>query len=119
MKDSVALDRTDPKIGGSTIRTGKLTIDLDRRVVRVDGNPLHLTRKEYEILELLSLRKGTILTKEMFVSRLYGDGRAPEHKIIDSLYVSCAKSWSTRPAAVSTSRRCGATRPSLALRLKS
>ena len=67
----------------STIRTGKLLVNLDSRVVSVEQNPLHLTAKEYGILELLSLRKGTTLTKEMFLNHLYGGMDEPELKIID------------------------------------
>ena len=67
----------------STIRTGKLTVNLDSRVAVVDDHPLHLTAKEYGILELLSLRKGTTLTKEMFLNHLYGGMDEPELKIID------------------------------------
>ncbi|HZS85752.1 MAG TPA: response regulator transcription factor [Stellaceae bacterium] len=67
----------------SVIRTGKLLVNLDSRVVEVDGQPLHLTGKEYGILELLSLRKGTTLTKEMFLNHLYGGMDEPELKIID------------------------------------
>jgi len=64
------------------IRVGKLFINLNRRVVSVDQKALHLTAKEYGILELLSLRKGTPLTKEMFLDHLYGGIDEPEHKII-------------------------------------
>jgi len=67
----------------SIIKTGKLSVNLDSRVVEVDGQPLHLTGKEYGILELLSLRKGTTLTKEMFLNHLYGGMDEPELKIID------------------------------------
>jgi two-component system cell cycle response regulator CtrA len=67
----------------SVIRTGKLVVNLDSRVVEVEGQPLHLTGKEYGILELLSLRKGTTLTKEMFLNHLYGGMDEPELKIID------------------------------------
>ncbi|HMB75956.1 MAG TPA: response regulator transcription factor [Kiloniellaceae bacterium] len=67
----------------SLIRTGKLTVNLDTRTVEVNGAPLHLTGKEYGILELLSLRKGTTLTKEMFLNHLYGGMDEPELKIID------------------------------------
>ena len=56
----------------ATIRTGKLAVNLDARIVSVDDQPVHVTGTEYAILELLSLRKGTILTKEMFLDRLYG-----------------------------------------------
>jgi two-component system cell cycle response regulator CtrA len=67
----------------STVKTGKLTVNLDTRTVEVDGQPLHLTGKEYGILGLLSLRKGTTLTKEVFLNDLYGGMDEPELKIID------------------------------------
>ncbi len=67
----------------SVIRTGKLVVNLNTRTVEVGGQPLHLTGKEYGIVELLSLRKGTTLTKEMFLNHLYGGMDEPELKIID------------------------------------
>jgi len=67
----------------STITTGKLTVNLDSKSVEVEGQRLHLTGKEYGMLELLSLRKGTTLTKEMFLNHLYGGMDEPELKIID------------------------------------
>src|SRR5215475_15755406 len=67
----------------SVIRTGKLSVNLDTRSVEVEGHRLHLTGKEYGIIELLSLRKGTTLTKEMFLNHLYGGVDEPELKIID------------------------------------
>jgi two-component system cell cycle response regulator CtrA len=67
----------------SIIRAGKLKVNLDARSVEVNNQPLHLTGKEYAILELLSLRKGATLTKEMFLNHLYGGMDEPEVKIID------------------------------------
>ena len=67
----------------SVINTGKLTVNLDTKTVEVQGSRVHLTGKEYQMLELLSLRKGTTLTKEMFLNHLYGGMDEPELKIID------------------------------------
>ena len=67
----------------SIIHTGKLAVNLDSKTVEVDGARVHLTGKEYAILELLSLRKGTTLTKDMFLNHLYGGIDEPELKIID------------------------------------
>ncbi|MBL4615886.1 MAG: response regulator transcription factor [Magnetovibrio sp.] len=67
----------------SIITTGKLAVNLDTSTVEVEGQSIHLTGKEYGILELLSLRKGTTLTKEMFLNHLYGGMDEPELKIID------------------------------------
>src|SRR5919112_897829 len=65
----------------SVIKTGKLAVNLDAKTVEVDGQRVHLTGKEYQMLELLSLRKGTTLTKEMFLNHLYGGMDEPELKI--------------------------------------
>ncbi|MGD2132945.1 MAG: response regulator transcription factor [Maricaulaceae bacterium] len=67
----------------SVIRTGDVTVNLDAKTVEVAGQRVHLTGKEYQMLELLSLRKGTTLTKEMFLNHLYGGMDEPELKIID------------------------------------
>ena len=67
----------------SIITTGSITVNLDARTVEIDGKQLHLTSKEYGIIELLSLRKGSTLTKEMFLNHLYGGMDEPEVKIID------------------------------------
>ena len=67
----------------SVIKTGRLEVNLDTKTVEVDHSRVHLTGKEYSMLELLSLRKGTTLTKEMFLNHLYGGIDEPELKIID------------------------------------
>ncbi len=67
----------------SIIRTGAIEVNLDAKTVSTNGQPVHLTGKEYQMLELLSLRKGTTLTKEMFLNHLYGGMDEPELKIID------------------------------------
>jgi two-component system, cell cycle response regulator CtrA len=78
-----ALVRRSEGHSESTVTTGKLTVNLDAKTVEVDGSRVHLTGKEYQMLELLSLRKGTTLTKEMFLNHLYGGMDEPELKIID------------------------------------
>jgi two-component system cell cycle response regulator CtrA len=67
----------------SVITTGKLTVNLDAKTAEVNGSRVHLTGKEYQMVELLALRKGATLTKEMFLNHLYGGMDEPEVKIID------------------------------------
>lgn len=67
----------------SLIQAGRLIVNLQNRTASVDGKTIHLTGKEYAILELLALRKGTTLTKEAFLNHLYGGMDEPELKIID------------------------------------
>jgi two-component system cell cycle response regulator CtrA len=79
----------------SVIQTGRLVVNLDAQTAEVDGQSVHLTGKEYGILELLSLRKGTTLTKEMFLNHLYGGMDEPELKIIDVFICKLRKKLST------------------------
>ena len=67
----------------SVINTDDLCVNLDSKTVEVNGARVHVTGKEYQILELLALRKGTTLAKEMFLSHLYGGMDEPEMKIVD------------------------------------
>lgn len=67
----------------SVIKIGKIQVNLDAKTVDVDGGKVAVTGKEYQILELLCLRKGTTLTKEAFLNHLYGGMDEPDVKIID------------------------------------
>jgi two-component system cell cycle response regulator CtrA len=67
----------------SVIQTDDLLVNLDTKMAEVNGARVHLTGKEYQLLELLALRKGMTLTKEMFLNHLYGGMDEPELKIID------------------------------------
>jgi two-component system cell cycle response regulator CtrA len=67
----------------SLIKTGDLVVNLDSKTAEVNGTSVPVTRKEYQILELLSLRKDTSVTKEMLLTSLYGGMDEPEIKIID------------------------------------
>ena len=91
----------------ATIRTGKLAVNLEARVVSVDEQPMHVSATEYAILELLSLRKGTILTKEMFLDRLYRGINEPQLKIIDVFLCKLRKKLAQATGG-NHYKRCGA-----------
>lgn len=67
----------------SVIQIGKLGIDIGRRMAMVDGVPLHFTDKEYAILELLALRRGSVQSKDVVMNHLYGGAEEPGYKVID------------------------------------
>ncbi|GAB0115010.1 response regulator transcription factor [Acidisoma sp. C75] len=78
-----ALVRRSKGLSHSRITVGAIQLDMDSNVVTVDGQPVHLTEKEYRILELLFLRSGSIVTKESFLNHLYSGTDEPDIKIID------------------------------------
>ncbi len=67
----------------STSQFGNFTINFDTRIIDANGSQVHLTNKEYAILELLAMRKGTVVTKEMFLNHLYNGVNDPSIKIVD------------------------------------
>jgi len=82
-----------------SLRVGELQLNLDSHEVMVNGRAVHLTGKEYAILELLTLRKGMILTKEAFLNHLYGGMDEPEMKIIDVFICKLRKKLSQAGAS--------------------
>ncbi|MGH7120986.1 MAG: response regulator transcription factor CtrA [Acetobacteraceae bacterium] len=78
-----AVVRRSRGLSQSKVRVGDLELNLDSKEVSIAGKPVHLTGKEYAILEVLALRKGFVLTKEAFLNHLYGGMDEPEIKIID------------------------------------
>ena len=83
MNNAPLLENTNQCPPRSAIRTGKLVVNLDSRIVSVDDRAVHLSSKEYSLLELLSQHKGRVVSKEMFLTHLYNGIREPELKIID------------------------------------
>jgi two-component system cell cycle response regulator CtrA len=82
-----------------TLTVGPLTLNLGSREVLVEGRNVHLTGKEYAVLELLTLRKGIVLTKEAFLNHLYGGMDEPEVKIIDVFICKLRKKLAQAGAA--------------------
>lgn len=86
----------------SVIAIGDIAVNLAARSVEVAGAPIHLTGKEYDIVELMALRKGEAVSKETFLNHLYGGDNAPEVKIIDVFMCKLRKKF----AAVEADERC-------------
>ena len=90
-----AIVRRSKGHASSMVTVGGLSVDLAERAVSVDGTSVHLTGKEFGVLELLTLRKGTTLTKDIFLNHLYGGIDEPELKIIDVFVCKVRKKLAT------------------------
>ena len=78
-----AIVRRSQGYAQSVIEIGDLVLNLDSKTVEVNGARVHLTVKEYQMLELLCLHKDRPVTKEMFLNHIYGGMDEPQMKIID------------------------------------
>jgi two-component system cell cycle response regulator CtrA len=93
----------------STLRLGPVELSLHRREVRVNGQPLHLSRREFAVLELLFLKQGTILNKTAFLNHLYCGMEEPEMKTIDVIICRLRKKLAIAgiPTLIDTVWGCG------------
>lgn len=80
----------------NVITAGPITVDLDRKQVFLDGAAVHMTGKEYQMAEVLALRKNQTVAKESFLSSLYGGMDEPELKIIDVFICKLRKKLTSR-----------------------
>lgn len=78
-----ALIRRSKGHAETVLRAGPIEVHLGSKTVEVNGEPVHFTSKEYQVLELLALRKGATITKDMVLNHLYGGMDEPEMKIVD------------------------------------
>ncbi len=90
-----ALVRRSKGHAQSVIKTGDIVVNLNAKTVEVNNMRVHVSSKEYQMLELLSLRKGTTLSKEMFLNHLYGGMDEPEPKIVDVFICKLRKKLAT------------------------
>ncbi len=67
----------------NTLRIGAVEIDMNAKKIFAKGKAVTLTKKEYQIAEILALRKGNVLSKEAILDHLYGGLDEPNPKIID------------------------------------
>ena len=93
----------------SLLRLGPVELSLDRREVRVHGQQLHLSRREFAVLELLFLKQGVILNKVAFLNHLYCGMEEPEMKTIDVIICRLRKKLAVAgvPTLIDTVWGCG------------
>jgi|SRR6185312_10773944 len=104
-----AIVRRSQGHANSTLRLGPVELSLDRREVRVHGQQLHVSRREFAVLELLFLKQGVILNKTAFLNHLYCGMDEPEMKTIDVIICRLRKKLAVAgvPTLIDTVWGCG------------
>jgi two-component system, cell cycle response regulator CtrA len=69
----------------SALTVGPLSLHMDSRTATADGRDLHLSPNEYRVLELLTLRKATVVSKTALMDLLYGEFDEPDMKSLNVL----------------------------------
>lgn len=86
----------------NVVTAGPVSVDLGRQIVRVDGEPVYLTRNEWRVMELLALRKGLEVSKDSVMNHLYSGMDEPEQKIVDIFICKIRRKLGVAKDAVQT-----------------
>jgi two-component system, OmpR family, KDP operon response regulator KdpE len=68
--------------GEPVVTVGGLVVDLEKRSVSVDGEPVHLTPHQYELLRVLAMNRGKLLTHNMLLHEVWGPGYTNESNLL-------------------------------------
>jgi two-component system KDP operon response regulator KdpE len=75
------LRRTTPS-GEPVIELGELVVDLEKRAVTVAGKPVHLTPHQFELLRVLAVNRGKLLTHKTLLREVWGPGYGTESNLL-------------------------------------
>ncbi len=92
--------RRAPERTTAAIEAGDFVVDAKAHTITVQGKPIHLTPKEFDLLLHLARHSGKVMTHRALLTAVWGGQSAhqPEY-LCASSSASCARSWRTRPAA--------------------
>lgn len=75
--------RRQDNLNNYIIKFKDITINKSSRVVKINGNEINLTNKEYELLMILIDNKGKVVTREELLEKIWGYGYEPETNVTD------------------------------------
>ena len=81
----------------TTLAAGPVHLDLDSREVTVDGNPVELTAREFDLLAFLMHAPGRVFTREQIYEGVWGFSYLGESKVIDFFVSALRRKLDTDP----------------------
>ncbi|POX45968.1 response regulator transcription factor [Streptomyces sp. Ru72] len=76
--------RSQPAAAPQVIHHGSLRIDAGARIATVDGEPVDLTRKEFDLLHLLASQPGTVIPRRQIMAQVWDDAWSPNGRTVDT-----------------------------------
>ncbi len=73
---------TGENITGAAFTRGGLTLDMEKRIVTVDGRDVHLTQIEFKIVSLICMHAGHVLTYAYILNQVWGNYAQEDHQIL-------------------------------------
>ncbi len=86
-----ALLRRPKEHQGSVLEAGKLQLDVTARTAEIAGSELHLTTKEFQLLEYLLRHKGEVLSKDRLLDHVWADEARVQHNTVETFIANVRK----------------------------
>ncbi len=101
------LRRTEDVAEAPILTNGEIVIDTDKRSVTVDGKNCELTYKEFELLKMLLLNRGIVLTRDKIMDQVWGFEYEGESRTVDMHIKTLRQKLGTAGGAIKTVRNVG------------
>ncbi|MBU5474088.1 MAG: response regulator transcription factor [Clostridiales bacterium] len=101
------LRRTEDIAETPILTNGEIVIDMDKRSVKVNGNSCELTYKEFELLKMLLLNRGIVLTRDKIMDQVWGFEYEGESRTVDMHIKTLRQKLGTAGSAIKTVRNVG------------
>ena len=101
------LRRTEDIAEPPILTNGEIVIDMDKRSVKVNGNSCELTYKEFELLKMLLLNRGIVLTRDKIMDQVWGFEYEGESRTVDMHIKTLRQKLGTAGSAIKTVRNVG------------
>lgn len=102
-----ALLRRPKQHSGNNISVGQLSLDVTSKAVSVGANPIHITAKEFQLLEYLMRHAGEVLSKERLLSHVWADEDRVQHNTVETFIAHLRKKLGNAGNLIETVRGYG------------
>lgn len=102
-----ALLRRPQEHTGIVLESGSLKLDGIAKEITVDGKPVHLTAKEFQLLEYLLHHKGEVLSKDQLLDHVWADEERVQHNTVETFIANVRKKIGSGDSVIQTVRGYG------------
>lgn len=102
-----ALLRRPKGHGSNTLQSGPLQLDVVAKTVRVEDRPVHLTAKEFQLVEYLLRHKGEVISKDQLLDHVWEDEDRVQHNTVETFIANVRKKIGSGDSIIQTVRGYG------------
>jgi two-component system OmpR family response regulator len=84
-----------------------MMLDVVAMTIEVGGRPIHLTAKEFQLMEYLLRHKGEVVSKDQLLDHVWADEERVQHNTVETFIANVRKKIGTKESVIQTVRGYG------------